>query len=396
MKKEAVEVIAENEVIESVAEDSVIVKELEGVSIDDFIRCSRNGTLYSYSREMVEHVKVHTSYIASALKDISKNYEVIIFNLYWVYRTNSYKALGCDSIFDYALLWFDFRKSTVYKFIDIAERFGNEGYTAFDSKYKGYSISKLSLLSDKSDSEISSMPIAPDMSVREIKKIIKSYVDAFGSGSSISDNDNSDAEPKQQESKPDGQKAFAIDGNEVSLPETSSGLDALKTDGSENNTSLSDSSGTAAWSPDALPDTSGNRFYDSYEYFISNCGCTSYTYKILANFIFNHYNPRGEVSLAKQEYMLYDDIVYSVQCTQDILTFSSMYCSDFYVTLRCANEYYTYANFSTSVDAYAGKKKLETDLNIRDFWINSILTDLLAALDFKCDKITFKIQDNRD
>ncbi|MCM1047374.1 MAG: hypothetical protein NC433_02985 [Clostridiales bacterium] len=384
MKKEVIEVVTEN---------SVLVKELEGVTIDNIKSCAFSG---SYPADILQHVMEHSAKIDSALKDISKNCEVIAFNLYWIYRTKSYCAFGCNSITDYALTRFGLRKSTVYKFIEIAERFGNEDYTAFDSRYKGYSISKLSLLSDKNDSEISSMPISPDMSVREIKKIIKSYGDAFGFDSSISDNDNSDSELKQQKNKPDSQEAFIIDNDKVSLPETSFKSDTLKTDDFENNTSLSDSSGTASWSPDGLPDTSGNRFYDSYEYFISNCSCTSYTYKILTNFILNHYNPREDVSLVKQEYILYDDIIYSVQCTQDILTFSSMYCSDFYVTLRCANEYYTYANFSAAVDVYAGKKKLETNLNFRDFWINSILTDLLIASDFKCDKVTFKIQNNEN
>lgn len=172
-----------------------------------------------YSPETLKELKKRSSSIKTALSSIDKSFENITFDLYWIYKNDAYKTMGFESIIDYAENQFGFKKSTTYNFIRLAERFGkpceDKNLICFDEKYKDYSSSKLSLLIDKSDSEIESMKIKPDMSVSEIKKQIKKH-DAVSSAPDSSYN------PDAPKNNPDAQEELVIDNNEVSLPDTSS------------------------------------------------------------------------------------------------------------------------------------------------------------------------------
>jgi hypothetical protein len=137
-----------------------------------------------YSAETLKELDKHYKAVKSALSGIDKSTEKITFNLYWIYDSATYKAMGCDSIADYASKNFDLGKSSTYSFIQIAERFGKRDdaghiLDCFYDKYKGFSSSKLSLLVDCTDEEIEKLGITPSMSVRDIKKAVKGlYVQA--------------------------------------------------------------------------------------------------------------------------------------------------------------------------------------------------------------------------
>lgn len=136
-----------------------------------------------YSAEMLKELDKHAKAIKTALSGIDKNFAKIAFNLYWIYETGTYKAMGCDSIADYASKQFDIQKTSTYNFIAIVDRFGKRDENGhvmdcFDDKYKDFSSSKLSLISELTEVEIEELGIVPTMSVREIKKAVKEYLES--------------------------------------------------------------------------------------------------------------------------------------------------------------------------------------------------------------------------
>ncbi|MDD6811689.1 MAG: hypothetical protein PUD93_07490 [Lachnospiraceae bacterium] len=158
-----------------------------------------------YSAEMLKELEKHSKVIKTALSALDKNMEKIVFNLFWIYETHTFKAMGCDSIADYALKQFDFQKTSTYNFIAIADRFGKrdeKGHHVgvFDEKYKDFSTSKLSLLTELTDIEIEQLEIKPTMSVREIKKIVKNYLDNALPDSS---EEEPEEEPEDTEEEPE-------------------------------------------------------------------------------------------------------------------------------------------------------------------------------------------------
>lgn len=183
------------------------------LNINDYEMAAFTNT---YTSEMLKDISKHSNAITTALNSIAKNYEKVIFNLYWIYKTKSYISFGYDSIITYASEKFGFKKSSTYDFITLAERFGNDNFTAFDVKYKDYEHSKLSLIADKSDTEIESLELKPDMSVKEIKALVKKHDSINKSVQNSVDNESgSDLE------KPDSQESLVIkDNNEVSLSES--------------------------------------------------------------------------------------------------------------------------------------------------------------------------------
>lgn len=138
-----------------------------------------------YSPEMLSELDKRSKNIRFAITRMDVDIEKASVNLYWIYSTKAYKAMGYESIIDYALAEFDIAKSTTYNYITLAERFGRRGkddellFDGFDKKYKSYSSSKLNLLAPLTDEEIEDLDIKPEMSVRDIKKKIKSAKDGF-------------------------------------------------------------------------------------------------------------------------------------------------------------------------------------------------------------------------
>lgn len=175
----------------------------------------------AFSSEVVKELQKRVKSIKTALCVIDKNMEKVAFNLYWIYVNGAYRAMGCESITDYALKEFDLCKSSTYSFINIVERFGarsedNVILDAFDEKYKGYSSSKLSVMIDLSDDDIENLSISPSMSVRDIKKLVKQSVSveepAFINNSekkAVSDNT----------AKENAQGEMIVDGSNISMPE---------------------------------------------------------------------------------------------------------------------------------------------------------------------------------
>lgn len=181
-----------------------------------------------YSKEMLNELQRRVRIVKTALNSVEKSMEKVAFNLYWIYANKAYKAMGCESITDYAFQKFDFQKTTTYSFINIVERFAvrNEDGSvgeSFDTKYKDYSSSKLSVLVNLTDEQIEESGITPDMSVRDIKKLVRKINDDDISVSSENAVTGRTAVTDTESAGPDTQYSVVVKDNELSLPVSDSG-----------------------------------------------------------------------------------------------------------------------------------------------------------------------------
>lgn len=130
-----------------------------------------------FSKEMLTELNKRTKAIKNCQGKIDSSFETIAFNLYWINSKEAYKAEGCDSIIKYADEYFGYAKTTCYSLINVVDRFAKRDESGhyleeLDERVKGYSVSKLSLMVGLTDEQISRL--TPDMSVRDIKKFVKS------------------------------------------------------------------------------------------------------------------------------------------------------------------------------------------------------------------------------
>lgn len=130
----------------------------------------------AFSKEVLTEFQKRTKAIRNSIGKIDSSFETIAFNLHWINAKQAFKAEGYPSIVEYASEQFGYQKSTCYSLIAVVDRFAKHDekgaiMEAFDNRVKGYSVSKLSLMCNLTDSEIDSLN--PSMSVREIKKFVK-------------------------------------------------------------------------------------------------------------------------------------------------------------------------------------------------------------------------------
>jgi len=199
-----------------------------------------------YSKETLAELNKREKAIRTALSGIDKNMEKVAFNLYWIYSNKAYKAMGCESITDYALNTFDLGKTTAYSFINLIERFAirledDTVSDKLDDKYKGYSFSKLSLLTDLSDEQIEELDITPDMSVRDIKKLLKK-----ADSDAVALPDKKEPPEKPEDTSPDAQGTMTTKDDEVSVSEAKTNID------DDDSTTIDDDDRTAGYLIDVI------------------------------------------------------------------------------------------------------------------------------------------------
>lgn len=130
----------------------------------------------AFSKEVLTEFQKRTKAIRNSIGKIDSSFETIAFNLYWINAKQAFKAEGYPTIAEYANEKFGYQKTTCYSLIAVVDRFAKRDekgalMEAFDDRVKGYSVSKLSLMCNLTDSEIDSLN--PSMSVREIKRFVK-------------------------------------------------------------------------------------------------------------------------------------------------------------------------------------------------------------------------------
>lgn len=130
----------------------------------------------SFSKETLSELDKREKQIKTSITKIDTSFETIAFNLHWINTRQAYLSKGCVTIVDYSEKMFGYAKSTCYSLIGVVDRFAerdSDGH--FTEKLsplvKGYSVSKLSLMTGLTDDQIKNLK--PEMSVREIKKYVK-------------------------------------------------------------------------------------------------------------------------------------------------------------------------------------------------------------------------------
>lgn len=154
-----------------------------------------------FSKEMLTELNKRTKAIKNCQGKIDSSFETIAFNLYWINSKEAYKAEGCDSIVKYADEYFGYAKTTCYSLINVVDRFAKRDEAGhyleeLDERVKGYSVSKLSLMVGLTDEQISRL--TPDMSVRDIKKFVKSL-----EGKAMPELPDGNGEEEEETTEPD-------------------------------------------------------------------------------------------------------------------------------------------------------------------------------------------------
>ena len=130
-----------------------------------------------FSKEMLTELHKRSKIIKDSIGKIDTSFEKIAFNLYWINSKQAYKAEGFDNIAKYSDETFGYAKTTCYSLMSVVDRFAKRDENGhymeqLDERYKGFSCSKLSLMVGLTDEQIEH--ISSDMSVRDIKKFVKS------------------------------------------------------------------------------------------------------------------------------------------------------------------------------------------------------------------------------
>lgn len=130
-----------------------------------------------FSKEMLAELTKRSNAIMKCQNKIDSSFETIAFNLHWIHSNQAFKADGFDSIQSYCENYFGYSKTTCYSLINVVERFAKRDENGvlvekLDDRVKGYSVSKLSLMVGLTDDQLASLK--PEMSVRDIKKFVKS------------------------------------------------------------------------------------------------------------------------------------------------------------------------------------------------------------------------------
>lgn len=151
----------------------------------------------AFSKEILTEFQKRSKAIKSAIGKIDTSFETIAFNLHWINVKQAYKAEGFPTIIEYAAEAFGYQKTTCYSLISVVDRFAKrnekgEMLESFEDRVKGFSVSKLSLMVNLTDSEIDSLK--PTMSVRDIKKYVKGL-----EGKALPALSEGDGEPEEDE-----------------------------------------------------------------------------------------------------------------------------------------------------------------------------------------------------
>lgn len=118
--------------------------------------------------------------IYESMNSISKSGYAVAFSIHTIYTKKLYRVDGYKNVYNYALERYGLSRTTCNDFINMVERFGKisgnekECITEIRPEYELYGNSQLLAMKGYNDAEIKDAKINPSMSVREIKKALKS------------------------------------------------------------------------------------------------------------------------------------------------------------------------------------------------------------------------------
>lgn len=136
-----------------------------------------NKPTLAYTIEDVKNVETHCKKVLTELGKAEKAFTNVACQVRWLYENDRYKALETASSFeDFIKNRFNFKKSQGYALIRIVDRFGavdEYGEYSIKKEYQPFGQSKLMLMVNLTDEQIKEN-ITPDMTVSELRKVVKS------------------------------------------------------------------------------------------------------------------------------------------------------------------------------------------------------------------------------
>ena len=159
---------------------------------------------FSFSEKTKSEFKERHDRIGESVLNIDNSALRVAFDLHWVNAKQAYVIKHFHTIADYAKFYFGYEKTSCYSLISVVDRFAKRDKDGnileeIDDAYSAYSSSKLALMVNLTDDQISAS-LKPSMSVRDIKKIVKAIED-----SSLPDHSKDSGDKKEdtgEETKP--------------------------------------------------------------------------------------------------------------------------------------------------------------------------------------------------
>lgn len=127
--------------------------------------------------------KCFRNQIDKAFEKAENSYLEIAFSLHSIYDRKLYRLDDYQNIYEFAKDNYAIKKTSCNNFINIAEVFGlpneNGTITALKEEYKDFTSSKLIVMLNFKDNPAYLAKCTPDMSVRQLKELVKGYKNAL-------------------------------------------------------------------------------------------------------------------------------------------------------------------------------------------------------------------------
>lgn len=139
--------------------------------------------------EVEKEFKKHCSAIKRELDKAENSFLKIGFSIHWIYQNKSFESRGHKNIYDFAKAEFGIARGTCNNFINVVDYFGKKDKNGLvvelEDKYKSFKSSQLIAMLGciKSGDELDCF--TADMSVREIKKLVKDKEGSDDNGSDV-------------------------------------------------------------------------------------------------------------------------------------------------------------------------------------------------------------------
>lgn len=155
-----------------------------------------------------EQLQAHTTAIFELMNATKRNMFEIAARLLVIRNENLFEADGYKDVFDYAAKVLDYKRNFVYKLTAAAEKFieqnaNGNGYVSIivhdDSDYTVSQLVELNSLENDTVIELDENGvIAPEMSTKEIREVVKDFknnvIDAKGNRNETADEESTDEE----------------------------------------------------------------------------------------------------------------------------------------------------------------------------------------------------------
>lgn len=177
----------------------------------------------SFSKKTKAEFEERHDRIFDSVISINNSALKVAFDLHWVNAKQAYIIKNFSTIADYAKFYFGYEKTSCYSLIGIVDRFAKRDKDGnileeIDDAYSAYSSSKLSLMVNLTDEQITKS-LKPAMSVRDIKKIVKaleanSLPDQSKDSGNKKDDTGKETKPPEQSGTDTG-KDTIVDSKEI-------------------------------------------------------------------------------------------------------------------------------------------------------------------------------------